>query len=420
MPSLASLALHMLAAGAYLVNAFEPNGAQQAVMNGPFLAGAILTVSALFSAWMFDRETRWVGHALLCFLAGWLWWLVAGAREIALFVSWDHWIASFALFTGASMLACALIRHSVDWERPWWMCFAGSGALLLIALTSVGEQALRGPGVWAWPLALAAGWLALAVVSARVPKGVSLVHMAWLLALAVFGGGALYHTADAARWGEAWLGVAIVGPLLLLFALTRAVPALGTAPLAQVFPGYRSAWESIAVVLLLGWWLVSCASHGAADPLGFVPVFNPLELTQCAVLLVAWLCLRDTSLRGALRVLAFVQISIMTLRAVHHLAPLPWDARLLNDMLSQTSLTVVWSILGVAAWISGSRLGRRGLWTAGAVIMGLVLAKLVLVDRQHWGNVPGIVSFMVVGLLMTAVGYFAPSPPKEASAGNTA
>ena len=418
MPSFAALALHMLAGGAYVVNFFEPRGMQEAVMNGPFLAGVILTGSALFSSWMFDRAARFVGHALLCFLAGWLWWLVTGTREILQFVDWHHWIAALALFTGVSMLATALIRHAFRWERPWWMCFAGAGALTLIAMISIGEQALRGPGAWAWPLAIAAAWLAMAVVAQRVPKGVSLVHMAWLLAVAVVAAGSLYHAANAAQLGEAWLGIAIVGPLLLLYALTRLLPTLGAAPLSAVFPGYRSAWEAIAVLLMLGWWLVACASHGAADPLRFVPVLNPLEIVQVAVLISAWLALRESSLRGVLRVLAFMQISIMTLRAVHHLAPVPWDQHLINHMLSQTSLTVVWSVLGVAAWIAGSRMGRRGLWTTGAVIMGLVLAKLVLVDRQHWGNVPGIVSFIVVGLLMTAVGYFAPSPPKQPASGN--
>jgi uncharacterized membrane protein len=45
--------------------------------------------------------------------------------------------------------------------------------------------------------------------------------------------------------------------------------------------------------------------------------------------------------------------------------------------------------------------------------MGLVLAKLVLVDRQHLGNLLGIGSFMAYGLLCTVVGYLAPAPPRQ-------
>jgi uncharacterized membrane protein len=44
--------------------------------------------------------------------------------------------------------------------------------------------------------------------------------------------------------------------------------------------------------------------------------------------------------------------------------------------------------------------------------MGVVLAKLVLIDRQHLGNLLGISSFIAYGLLCTVVGYLAPAPPR--------
>ena len=95
---------------------------------------------------------------------------------------------------------------------------------------------------------------------------------------------------------------------------------------------------------------------------------------------------------------------------------MPWRIDLFDFSLTQTSLTVVWSMAGVAGWIIGSRRGQRALWLAGAVLMGVVLAKLVLVDRQHLGNLLGIGSFIAFGLLCTLVGYIAPAPPRESSA----
>jgi uncharacterized membrane protein len=47
--------------------------------------------------------------------------------------------------------------------------------------------------------------------------------------------------------------------------------------------------------------------------------------------------------------------------------------------------------------------------------MGVVLLKLLLIDRSHLGNLFGIVSFIAYGLLCTAVGYFAPAPPRRAA-----
>jgi uncharacterized membrane protein len=53
---------------------------------------------------------------------------------------------------------------------------------------------------------------------------------------------------------------------------------------------------------------------------------------------------------------------------------------------------------------------RNGSWV---LLMGVVLAKLVLVDRQHLGNLLGIGSFIAYGLLCTVVGYLAPAPPRS-------
>jgi uncharacterized membrane protein len=87
-----------------------------------------------------------------------------------------------------------------------------------------------------------------------------------------------------------------------------------------------------------------------------------------------------------------------------------------STSLVQTSLTIVWSVLGVLGWILGSRRGQRGLWLAGAVLMAVVLAKLVFVDRSHLGNLLGIASFMAFGLLCLVVGYLAPAPPASGNA----
>ena len=77
---------------------------------------------------------------------------------------------------------------------------------------------------------------------------------------------------------------------------------------------------------------------------------------------------------------------------------------------------MVWSVLGVVGWVQGSRRGSRPLWLAGAVLMGIVLAKLLLIDRTHLGSVFGIASFIAYGLLCTVIGYFAPAPPRAVAA----
>jgi uncharacterized membrane protein len=47
----------------------------------------------------------------------------------------------------------------------------------------------------------------------------------------------------------------------------------------------------------------------------------------------------------------------------------------------------------------------------GAALLGLTVAKLVLVDLSNRGGSERIIAFIVVGALMLVVGYFAPIPP---------
>lgn len=174
-------------------------------------------------------------------------------------------------------------------------------------------------------------------------------------------------------------------------------------------------------VLGVGWVLV-LLDPVSASPLPWLPLLNPAELAQLAVLALlarwAWSAQSPVLLQRwrvtALGVLGWALLTGSTLHSVHHWGAVPWDTQLLGATLSQTSLTIVWSVLGVLGWVIGSRRGQRGLWLGGALLMGLVLAKLVLVDRQHLGNLLGIGSFMAYGLLCTVVGYLAPAPPRQA------
>jgi uncharacterized membrane protein len=57
-----------------------------------------------------------------------------------------------------------------------------------------------------------------------------------------------------------------------------------------------------------------------------------------------------------------------------------------------------------------TRTQARKLWLAGAVLLGVVVAKLFLVDLSNVGGVERIVSFLGVGALMVGIGYLAPYP----------
>jgi uncharacterized membrane protein len=61
--------------------------------------------------------------------------------------------------------------------------------------------------------------------------------------------------------------------------------------------------------------------------------------------------------------------------------------------------------------LAATRTRARVVWLTGAGLLGVVIAKLFLVDLSHVGTVERIISFVGVGLLMLIIGYFSPLPP---------
>ena len=60
---------------------------------------------------------------------------------------------------------------------------------------------------------------------------------------------------------------------------------------------------------------------------------------------------------------------------------------------------------------------KYALFMAGAGLLGVVVGKLFLVDLAHHGTVERIVSFVVVGILLLVIGWFAPVPPRNDEGG---
>jgi uncharacterized membrane protein len=63
--------------------------------------------------------------------------------------------------------------------------------------------------------------------------------------------------------------------------------------------------------------------------------------------------------------------------------------------------------------LAAHRRMQRAIWLTGAGLLGLVVAKLILIDLSNAGGGARVVTFIVVGSLMLVVGYFAPLPPRK-------
>ena len=276
--------------------------------------------------------------------------------------------------------------------------------------------ALATPTLGAWA-AYAAGLLfALHAARQRRDAPQAVAHVAWLWTLACALLLQVHAVARTQELAQGWRFMALLAPLALMTLGLWRRPRWLAWPRAPAFDAYAAAWFGPAIVLLACAFIAGLFMSGRADPLAYLPLLNPLELSLLAIgALLYALAGRGSQLaplRPAWPVAAFALLTMATLRAVHHLHGEPWSAGILDSGFSQASLTVVWSLVGVSAWILGSRRGDRAVWMGGAVLMAIVLLKLLAVDRNYMGNLPGIVSFMAVGLLLVGVGWMAPSPPR--------
>lgn len=426
LPRWSGLALQALAAGAFLASlVFDAGSADTiAIANGGCISAVLIAAAAFASAALYANNGANMQIATLLYLWGLAWWIGAGLREIDRFVpSQFEPQALLAFATLSAGLAGAAWRWMQHTALAWTAALAVAlGIVLVFAFADAGARPFMGWGLAAFAAYAVIGFLTLIELRTALELPLRIAHLGWLWTWTLALGLALRQIAGDYALAPGWREAMTLLPLIGAWLLALSKPALIAPPLAARFAAYLSyLTASQAFVAALAFALLLLHA-GETTPLAYVPILNPTELVQIAILLCTAHWLADPTTSADLRqrrltvlvAAGFAFVTAATLRGVHHLGGVPWDERIASSMMAQTSLTVVWSVLGVVGWVQGSRRGSRPLWLAGAVLMGIVLAKLLLIDRTHLGSVFGIASFIAYGLLCTVIGYFAPAPPRNA------
>ncbi len=425
LPQLAGWLLQALAVSAYLgalaVGGWDAGEGEWAVLNGHALSVLLMALAAFAISWLYDRAG---GHRLgvwAAFLLGLAWWGMGGLREINEHFRDGDWSLLFTAFAAITAAVAAALRGAVPWPRLGWIVV---GVALLGPLLALGTWIDRDglPGLrenvyWlAWFGVMLVGLLRL-----REPeqRAISLGHVGVLGTAAFLYGLALHEEAARGGLDDAWRFAAGWAPLAVLLLATWRLPGVACWPLADRFGRYAPRWFVPGLAALALGWSMGLVERGGSAPLPHLPLLNPLELFQLGTLLVLVGVARRRGERDLLALLAGAGLVLVTfagLRAVHHYGDAPWSPAILSDHAAQATLTVIWSLAGVLAWVIGSRRRHFGVWLAGAILMGVVLLKLLLVDRQFFGDLTGIVSFLAVGALLVLVGRIAPTPPRSVAA----
>jgi uncharacterized membrane protein len=225
----------------------------------------------------------------------------------------------------------------------------------------------------------------------------------------------------AGMWPDyvaAWISIAS------LFVLLRQVKTAGW-PLRPLHAWYGQRLIPLATlwgVLLAVYW--NLRQDGNMSPLPYLPLLNPLDITTGFVaLLVAmvWQAnksilpppLHATTVKAAMG-LSFGWCNLMLLRTAAHFLHLPYRFHALYaSQFVQAMLSIVWTLTAFMLMRHAVRKVSKPLWMVGAVLLGVVVVKLILVDLSNTGSIARVVSYMGVGGLMVIIGYLAPFPRSE-------
>ncbi|MEQ1515233.1 MAG: DUF2339 domain-containing protein [Usitatibacteraceae bacterium] len=358
-----------------------------------------------------------------------IWWFAALHGAIETRAEHTH---HFALHLCA--IALSVIAFEIAGRKMQWLALRRTQGLLtlamLFAVLYMSEHDIHpfaGAQAFAWLLAFVVAGTTLALQErdgkAAMPQWqhVALFNLAVLL-LAWEAYWRADHAALTLAWQYTGTGAAIAaGMVVATYGITR-----DRWPFVPHTAAFRN-WLVLPLLAAAMLWTLSAnfSSSGSIAPLTYLPVLNPLDLAQLALLAASvWAVRRafasadEVTVNRGLLILGaagFFWVNAALLRTVHHWADVPFElSALLDSVVAQAALSLLWTSTALVMMYSAGKQLRpsRALWMAGAALLGLVLLKLVMNDLHNTGTVARIVSFIGVGVLLMVIGYVAPVPPK--------
>ncbi|TDR40337.1 putative membrane protein [Tahibacter aquaticus] len=431
LPRVAGYLLQLAAGGSMLIalGGRDPLDTLLPLLNGNFLALLLISLAGFASARLEQRADASSVVSKLLFAWGLIWWLLTGLHEIDRFAAPGQTANLVLGFAALTTLLAAETARRLNWSEFRYPAYAGIViAPLFIAATAAANP--NGPlsdyGMLAW-----AGWFAASLRSQRnlqqleMPALSSLHFIHCWTWIALFSAQLIHLSRVQWQLSTIWQVLLALLPAALAFGGTLARWAVVRFPLSDAAERARPVLLATLASLLGLFWVLGLVAEGNPLPLPYLPIVNPLELAQIAFVLalLGWFrqagnageAILDAQFRAqALAVVGFALLTSVTLRSVHFLGDVPWDEALLHSALAQAALSVVWCATGLAAMLIGARRVSRPIWIGGAVLVGLVIVKLILIDRTHLKDIYAILGVLAVGSLLMVVGYFAPNPPKQA------
>jgi uncharacterized membrane protein len=426
----------LVGAGAAFAAMAAPAPGILPVLNARFLGGAAIAAGSLIAARLLSKArgelaAREAASEWVLVAWGILWGFGAVFAEIDRHVVGR--VAAYALLLGmsATLGLIGFVAHRLDWRTLMLATIPVGPLLWLTAVPLFFSGTRRGPFVdlgWiAWPVLVAVSYqLTFWFESAGPPRTVKTWHAGttWLLVFVVTWSGSVAARRLVPESGVWSSTIWCVVPAVVVLALLRARASTARWPLGRFPSLYAGTIAGALATAVLIWVAWACSVAGAAAPLPYVPLLNPLELAQAFGLVAAFAWLRRQQADGrapdaiagvrlTLAALAFVALNMMVGRIVHFYMDVPFQPdALTRSYVFQAGISILWGLTaGTLMTLSRLRLDRA-VWTMGAAVLAALILKLFLIDLGNVGGVARIVSFLATGVLILVIGYFAPVPPK--------
>ncbi len=437
-PRLFGLLLQLGAGFSFMAVVEVATGAMP-VLNGICLGALLIALAGLFSSFYLQRHgeiLRKEEEPIHWLMLSWglLWWLGGGMHEIERFVGWEHRLNTILLFIALSAALLLWLWRRLDWRELRYPLTLLLPAMALLSINIfVGSRSHHFFADWGaipWLVAFAVQYRALwRIEDAFSDKLVRFGHSAtlWLL-LAILTREGYWLVAELLANHGVWASVsrAIIPAVAILLLLGPAQRLRW--PMGRFGSTYQGEALLPVVLLLWLWSLIAASNSGDPWPLSYLPLLNPLELSQIFVLMVllrwVWHNRAHAVMMGyglnmrmawiALGLASFVLLNEAVAHTVHHWGGVAYHSHsLFASMLFQSAISVVWTLAALSITVVATRRGLRVLWFSGAGLLAATVVKLFLIDLSRSDTMERIVSFIVVGLLMLMIGYFSPLPPKQ-------
>lgn len=415
-------------------------------INASFISTLMMAIAGILSARLlsidFEGRQLWEKSLSNLLLIWGLAWLFTGVITQVVKYYGEQWIPTALLLVSALISVIFMVsalRTKPTWQQAWIVSLSLLVVMVLVAFTQLNRVGFdpylnsffRHGGWIAWPLA----FIALYTVIFQRDKQPLYDHFhdvvhtltaLLLIALITWQGMnlLLHFVPTESGWAKLWLAIP---PTLALWLTIKAK----FWPIITNQRAYQQQTGTILAIYLILWSLVAMVSRGDSDPLPWIPLLNPLDISGVIILLTLFRWWQSTSHEKvmthmspfksnkslfaiSLAGLSFMWLNFTLFRIATHGFDVPYTAvALYKSGLVQTSVSILWALSGVLLTIYASQQKIRTVWITGGILLGLVVLKLFTVDLSTLNSLSRIISFLMVGLLLTSIGYFAPLPDKE-------